>query len=134
MQSAFSQETAPRPRTLSQNVWGGIGVGAIPLALLLGFFALGLALTAAARALTIGSGFFTEQVVTVIVLAAGLLLAATVYTIAIVRVWRHMKGLWQAGNVVEAYSILWTLALTAVLVLVPLLLAFIIPQHPAPPK
>jgi uncharacterized membrane protein YidH (DUF202 family) len=99
-------------------------VGLIPLGLLAGTLALTLAGAALVRLLFAGSGFFGQQQAAVIVLIAGLILAIAGFGLAAWRVLRRV-ALWQQ---VEA----WTLGATALVIVMPVLLALLLPQHPAP--
>jgi hypothetical protein len=94
--------------------------------------AAAVGLTAGARALTSGQGFATEQLATVVTLALGLALGFVLYSMAIVLVWRQMTAWRLAGAGRQATGALCGLAITALIVLLPVLLALVIPQHPAP--
>ncbi len=70
--------------------------------------------------------------VTVLVLGAGLLLAVVMFGAGCARALRQV-GSWQrAGDASPAAVALWSLGATALLVLLPVLLALLLPQHPAP--
>jgi hypothetical protein len=128
MQTASFKAT----RALRGDVRRGLLVGLTPLVRLVIIAGVALLLTALARALTASVGFFTQQQVTVLVLGAGLLLAAVMYGAGCVRALRQV-GTWQrAGDASPAAVALWSLGATALLVLLPVLLAWLLPQHPAP--
>src|SRR5437868_4253297 len=110
----------------------GILVGLVPLVLLALSIVLELLLTAFARQWFAASGFFVRQQVALIVLISGFVLAVVIYALAIVLTLRRMKGWQEDGAVMWARSALWTLGITALIVVVPLLLAVLLPQHPAP--
>jgi hypothetical protein len=107
-------------------------IGCIPLGVLVVLVVAAVGLTAVARALTGGQGFATEQLATVLTLVPGLALGFVLYTIALVRVWRRMTAWRLAGAVRRATGALWALVITALLVLLPAVLALVVPQHPAP--
>ena len=110
----------------------GVLEGLVPVGLLAVVLALGIGLTIGAR-LAIGpQGFDLEQAVVVPVLAVTIVVAAAVYTIACVRALRRVRALEGAGNQPRARGVLWGLALTAIIVLVPIVVAAVLPQHPAP--
>lgn len=135
MSSMASQSPMPVsdvPPVRTPALWRGVLVGLLPLGVLVVIVAAAVALTAGARALTSGQGFATEQLVTTLTLGLGLALAFIGYTLAIVRVWRQMTALRLAGDLRRATGALWALAITALIVLLPVLLALVIPQHPAP--
>jgi hypothetical protein len=110
----------------------GVLVGLIPLGLLLLVVAITVLLTALVRQLLVSSGFFAQQQASVIVLIAGLVVALVVYIIAIVRTMRNISS-WQRGGAAgQARAALLALGFTALVVLLPVVLAIVLPQHPAP--
>jgi hypothetical protein len=114
------------------SVLRGAVVGLIPLVLLLVLVAITFLLTARARQLVASSGFFAQQQVAVIVLIAGLVVALVVYVVAIVLTMRRVKA-WQQGCVMgQARAALLASGFTALVVLLPVVLAIVLPQHPAP--
>lgn len=124
-----AQGRATEPK---RSVWRGVLVGLIPLGLLAGIVAITLLVTALARQLVAGSGFFVQQQTALIALIVGLVLATVVYAVAIWRVLRRVK-IWQRdGTTTQANAALWALTATALIVVLPVLLALILPQHPAP--
>ena len=123
------QELAFEPKS---GVWRGVLVGLIPLGLLAGIVAITLLVTALARQLVAGSGFFVQQQTALIALIVGLILAIGVYTVAIWRVLRRVKSWQRDGTTTQANAALWALTATALIMVLPVLLAFLLPQHPAP--
>ena len=110
----------------------GILVGLIPLGLLLLVVAITVLLTALARQLVTSSGFFAQQQASIIVLIAGLVVALVVYVVAIVRTLRWVK-VWQRGGADGlARATLLALGFSALVVLLPVVLAIVLPQNPAP--
>ena len=110
----------------------GVLIGLIPLGLLLLIVAVTVLLTALARQLVASSGFFAQQRASVIVLIAGLVVALVVYIIAIVRTLRSVTA-WQRGGAGgQARAALLALGFTALVVLLPVVLASVLPQNPAP--
>jgi len=123
------QELAFVPKS---GVWRGALVGLIPLGLLTGIVAITLLFTALARQLVAGSGFFVQQQTALVALIVGLVLAIGVYALAIWRVLRRVK-IWQRdGTTTQANAALWVITATALIMVVPVLLALLLPQHPAP--
>ena len=113
------------------SVLRGILVGLIPLGLLLLVVAMSVFLTALARQLVASAGFFAQQQASIIVLIAGLVVALVVYVVAIVRTLRWVK-VWQRGGAGDqARATLLALGCTALVVLLPVVLAIVLPQHPA---
>ena len=113
------------------SVLRGILVGLIPLGLLLLIVAISVLLTALARQLVASSGFFAQQQAAVIVLIAGLVLALVVYVVAIVRMLRRVKAWQKGGELGQARAALIALGVTALVVLLPVVLAIVLPQNPA---
>ena len=109
----------------------GFLAGLIPLGLLLLIVAITLLLTALARQLVASSGFFAQQQASVLVLIAGLVVALVVYVVAIVRTLRWVK-VWQRGGAGDqARATLLALGFSALVVLLPMVLAIVLPQNPA---
>ncbi len=123
------QELAVEPKS---GVWRGVLVGLIPLGLLAGIVAITLLVTVLARQLVAGSGFLVQQQTALIALIVGLVLAIVVYAVAGWRVLRRVK-IWQRdGTTTQANAALWALTATTLIIVLPVLLALILPQHPAP--
>jgi len=114
------------------GVWRGLLVGLIPLGLLAAVVGIALLLTALARQMFEGSGFFAQQQAALIVLIVGLLLAIAVFAVAAWRVFRRVAAWQQSGARAQASAALWALSVTALLVVLPVVLALLLPQHPAP--
>lgn len=110
----------------------GILVGLIPLGLLLLVVAITVLLTALARQLVASSGFFAQQQASVIVLIAGLVVALVVFIIAIVRTMKNISYWQRSGEDGQARAALLALGCTALVVLLPVVLAIVLPQNPAP--
>ena len=124
---AQSLSLQPKDSTLR-----GVLEGLIPLGLLLLVVAITVLLTALARQLLASSGFFVQQQVAVIVLIAGFVVALVVYIIAIVRTMRNITSWQQSGAAGQARAALFALGCTALVVLLPVVLAIVLPQNPAP--
>ena len=113
------------------SVLRGIISGLIPLGLVLLVVAITLLLTALARQLFQSSGFFAQQQVSLIVLIVGLVVALVVCIIAIVRTLRSVTTWQRGGAVAQARAALLALGCTALVVLLPVVLAIVLPQSPA---
>ena len=128
--STFStnlQKQMPGPSTLR-----GILLGLIPLLLLAIIVIVTLLITAFARQWVASSGFFRQQQVALIVLIAGFILAILAFAIVIWRVSEQIKDWQQDGLVKPGRAALWTLGITVLIVLLPVVLAIVLPQNPAP--
>ncbi|MFL5658777.1 MAG: hypothetical protein ACJ8CB_31915 [Ktedonobacteraceae bacterium] len=119
------------PGTGSATLCGAL-IGLVPLGLLALIIAVALALAVLARQLTAASGFFAQQQAALIILIAGFVLALVVYVVAIVLTTRRIAAWQQNGIAVQARAALWSLGITALIVILPFLLAILLPQHPAP--
>ena len=114
------------------EAWYGIMSGLTPLAVLVVCVAATIGLTVAARRPLAGSGFFAEQHACVFVLAGGLTVSALLYAIAGIRALRRVAAWQRQGRAACAGGALCALGITAVVVALPVLLAALLPQHPAP--
>src|SRR5712692_1982309 len=129
---SIDETTAPmqsRSPALARGVWRGILIGLIPLELLISMVIITVLLTAFARPLFASAGFFAQQQAEVIVLIVGLILTIAVFAVAIWRVLRRVAVWQQDGVIVQANATLWALGVTALVVVVPILLALLLPQH-----
>ncbi len=123
------QQLASEPK---RSIWHGVLVGLIPLGLLAGIVAITLLVTLLARQLAAGSGFFVQQQTALLALIIGLALAIIVYAVSIWRVLRHVKSWQREGTTTQANAALWALTTTALITVLPVLLALLLPQYPAP--
>jgi hypothetical protein len=131
-QASSSPKSSASARLTAGALRGGLATGLLPLAPLAGITILALALAAPARQLLAGQGFFAQQQAAVIVITLGLAAAAASYTVLCVRALRRVREWQQTGEAAQAAQALWALGGTALVVLLPLLLAILLPQHPAP--
>jgi len=127
--NVVAEERATTPK---RTGWRGVLVGLIPLGLLAGIVAITLLVTTLVRQLVAGSGFLVQQQSALIALIVGLILAIVVFALASWRILRYVK-IWQRdGTTTQANAALWALTATALIIVLPVLLALILPQHPAP--
>ena len=127
--SSNSQNLSPQR---GSDALRGALLGLVPLVLLVLIIAIALALAALARQLFAASGFFAQQQAAVIILIAGFVLTLVAYVIAIVLTMRRIASWQQNGMAVRARAALWPLGITALIVILPFLVAILLPQHPAP--
>lgn len=123
---------AQTPSAFTGSVWRGMLISLILLGLLIVMVTFTVLLTALARLLFASSGFFVQQEAAMIVLIAGLALAVAVYVVALWRTLRDVRIWQQEGKRAQALSALWGLGATTLVVVVPILLALLLPQHPFP--
>ena len=132
---SFDTSNGPAQISSSQSkdsVLRGALIGLIPLVLLIVMVVIAFLLTALARQLVASSGFFAQQQASLIVLIAGLVVALVVYIVAMIRTLRRVTA-WQRGGAVgQARAALLALGFTALVVLLPVILAIVLPQNPAP--
>lgn len=132
MYNAFHDPAQSLSMQQKDSALRGILIGFIPLGLLLLIVAITVLLMALARQLVASSGFFAQQQASVIVLLAGLVIALVVFIIALVRTMRNITSWQRSGAIGQARSALLALGCTALVVLLPVVLAIVLPQNPAP--
>ena len=122
-----------QPSSLQENgILRGALTGLIPLGLLVVIIVIVLLLTVLARQLVATSGFFVQEQTVLFIVIPGLILAIVVYAVALWLTMRHVALWQQEGAELQARATLWALGITALIVLLPVVLALVIPQHPAP--
>jgi hypothetical protein len=131
IEDASAEAREPLAETKGSAMRGAL-IGLIPVGLLAGCVALAVVLTALARQLVSGSGFFVQQQAALITLIVGLMLAIAIFALAVWRVLRRVAAWQQSGVAVQAKAALWALGVTALVIVVPVLLALLLPQHPFP--
>ena len=116
------------------STWRGVIIGLIPLLLLMLIILVTLLATELMRQwVTIAtSGFFVQQQVALIILIAGFVLALLVFAFATWRVVKRIAIWQQSGLLKPARAALWMLGITTLIIILPVLLAIALPQHPAP--
>lgn len=132
---SIEEGTVPaRPTTspTTGSAWRGVLVGLIPLGLLIAAVIVTTLLTALPRLLISNADFYTQQQASVIILIAGLVLSLALYIVALWRVLRVVNIWQQTRAMIQGRATLWALVLTALLVVVPVIVALLIPQYPAP--
>ena len=136
MSTHLIEESTTAVREPSAEVKGsavlGALIGLIPLGLVAGVVLVALVVTALARVLVADAGFFVQQQTALITLLAGLVLAIVVFALAVWRVVRRVAAWQRTGVAVQANAALWALGGTALVIVVPVLLAVLLPQHPFP--
>lgn len=110
----------------------GAMLGLTPLLCLTLVIVSALGFAPVVRTLLVSQGFFVEQDAEIVVLAGGLMLAAAVYVGTLVRSLRRVGHWRRTGLMAEAKAALVALAASGVIVALPVILAFVIPQQPAP--
>ena len=110
----------------------GLLFGLVPLAPLALTAVLALGLAWLARQVTSSAGFYTQQWAAGIVVALGLLAGVIVFIVFSRRALSQIKQWQQEGLARQAGAALWGLIIVALIVLLPVVLAIAIPQHPAP--
>ena len=105
----------------------GVFTGIVPLALLVLGIVTTLLVSAVVLSVTGSVGFMTRQTVMLAVVGVGLLLSLVIYTVMCVRALRQVRHWQRLGASNAATGALWTLALTALVTLSPVLIALIWP-------
>ena len=135
MSTSSTNPGGPQQRTVgsaSNEAVRGLLVGLIPLGLLLVVVLVVLVLVVLARTLLSAAGFFVEQQVSLIILIVGFLATLIVSIIVTARTLRNIATWQQDSLTVRSRFALWALGFTALVVILPVLLALLLPQHPAP--
>ncbi len=131
--STTSSDTLQQTRSATANaIMLGSGIGLIPLGVLLGTGAITLGVAALIRQVIGNAHFFTQQTTSLIILIVGVGIGIGGYFAAVVRVLRRVADWHSDGETKRATVTLWALAATALVVLAPVILAIVLPQHPAP--
>jgi hypothetical protein len=113
------------------NILRGIGVGLAPVVFLyLGALVIFGAISLI-RVATTDLGFLTQLPILNVTSMLGLVTLAVGFTLVSVRVFRRARRWRQDGEATAANPVLWGLVVSALLVFVPVLLAVLLPQHPA---
>jgi len=121
-----------QPSTSENNTWRGLLIGFAPLVVLVILVVITLAVTALVRQIFAPSGYFVVQQAALITLVTGLVIALVIYVIAIVLALRRVAAWQRIGAKKSSTAALWSLAITAFIVLLPVILAIALPQNPAP--
>jgi hypothetical protein len=106
--------------------------GLEPLVPLLLTVVLTIGLAWLARQITAGAGFYTQQWADGIIVVLGILGGALALAVFSARVLRQVRTWQESGLSAQAGAALLGLVIVALVVVLPLLLAIAIPQHPAP--
>lgn len=129
------QSAAAVLKSAAESGWQGFGRGLLPLLTLSGGIVATLVLTLTARELVAGLDVTISQWIVVGVFALGLAITGVAYGIALARTlrrWRtQLRDSGHEGNASSAGMLL-ALLVTAVAVATPVIVAALIPQHPAP--
>ncbi len=121
-----------QPSTSENNTWRGLLIGLVPLVVLVILVVIALAVTALVRQIFAPSGYFVVQQAALIALVTGLVIALVIYVVAIALALRRVAAWQRIGAKKSSTAALWSLAITAFIVLLPVLLAIALPQNPAP--
>jgi hypothetical protein len=115
----------------SDSILRGAGVGLAPAVFLYlgGLVVFGV--DALMRVTTTGLGFLTQLPILNVASMLCLVALAVGLTLVSMRVCRQARAWREAGDTTAATAALWGLGASALLVLVPVLLAILLPQHPA---
>jgi len=115
----------------ADNILRGVGVGLAPAAFFYAGILVGFGVVSLLRVATPGLGFLTQLPILNVVSALCLVALAVGFTLVSVRVFRQARRWREDGETTAANAVLWGLAVSALLVLVPVLVAILLPQHPA---
>lgn len=110
----------------------GVLRGLVPLLCLLLAAGATLTLTALAGQLTPGLDFFARRSLSVGITSVGLVSTAVLYAATCIVSLRRVARWQERGDLWVAVGALLALSVTALIVALPLILAVLLPQHPAP--
>lgn len=130
----MQRTTAPTggPGASSQDtILQGVGIGLAPAAFFYAGILVAFVVVSLLRVATPGLGFLTQLPVLNVASALCLVALAVGFTLVSVRVFRQGRRWREDGETTAANAVLWGLGASALLVLVPVLVAILLPQHPA---
>lgn len=107
--------------------------GLLPLILLISISGLTYGTLLLTQQYLAASPFPLQQQASLVIITTGLLIALVAYIATAWRLFRHMRNWYQKGMVTRVKVTLLMLFITALIVLLPLIIALLIPQNPAPP-
>jgi hypothetical protein len=114
------------------TIWRSLLIGLLPLLLLASISFITIVLVVLLRQIFVAAGFLVQQRNELIMLGVGLTVAIIVYAVTVWRILRNMDNWQQTGMQRRTRIVLWTLTGTAIIVLLPVIVAALFPQHPAP--
>jgi hypothetical protein len=115
----------------ADNTLRGAGVGLAPAAFLYLGALVAFGVVSLLRVATTGLGFLTQLPILNVTSVLCLVALAVGLTLVSVRVFRQARRWRENGETTAANAVLWGLGASALLVLVPVLVAILLPQHPA---
>lgn len=116
-----------------ESVTRGILTGLAPLVMFAVLGALAVLATILVRSLTAGEAFLSQQPMLLAILGIILLIAFIVWVAACRWALRRARAWEQSGALAQASATLWALGASAIILLLPVILALVIPQHPVHP-
>lgn len=124
-------ETGQSPQLVTPRSGSAIWAGALPIVLALTVFFLDEGITMVARVALLPAGFLIWKGATESIIAAGLIIAAMVYIVFVIRALRLASAWQQSGATQQATATYWTLLIAALILLAPVIVALALPQHAA---
>jgi hypothetical protein len=115
----------------ADTILRGAGVGLTPAAFLYLGALVVFGFDTLMRVATTGLSFLTQLPILNVMGMVCLVALAVGFTLVSVRAFRQARRWREDGETTAATAVLWGLAASALLVLVPVLLAILLPQHPA---
>lgn len=120
------------PLAAIMRIGRAVGEGVLPIVILAALVALFWEASVIGRIFTAPYGIDVLQRTEAVTAGGGLLVTLVVFFVTISRTIRGMRENHHAGYQIEALVTLVCLAITAIIVLYPVLAALATPQHPAP--
>lgn len=109
-----------------QHMWHVVAIVLLPLLLLIVVITATLAFIGLVRSWTVSDPFFVQQQYVLLVASIGLILAALLYTLSILYGWRKIRAWHEINHTRKAIGATWGLGATAILLSMPLLIAFFV--------
>lgn len=125
-------EEARGPIAAIMRIGRAVGEGVLPIVILSAMVALFWEASVIGRIFTAPYGIDVLQRTEAVTAGGGLLVTLVVFFVTISRTIRSVRENHHAGYQVEAIITLVCLTVTALIVLYPLFIALVAPQHPAP--
>jgi hypothetical protein len=129
--SSTSTRSATAPDRRVPSFLNGLLTGLAPLGILIGVLLLTAAATFAVRALLTTQRFAIQHAALPLVFGLGLLAAMAGAVVGVKQVFTRMRRWDDDGEVERAWGSRWAIIVTALLLALPVVVAFVLPQSPA---
>ena len=125
--SAYVEKRSEPTHARGSEYLHGVLYGVIPLTVVAVIIAGAFLLASIVRLFIGVSTFQLQQSIVLIILGSGVALALVAFTLALIFTLRNVARWQRNGPIERAHAALWTLGASAVVILLPFLLAFVFP-------